>query len=1085
MGQVDKSYELGDLFWAKVGSHPWWPCMIYHTPDGESHVRQTHRSEYYHVQFLGPLVERAWVHPNNLIKFKGKKKFDEYVQEKLKTTKDKSEKMKFEAKSTTCSRESWAQSWREAESAMNLPTDKRIEKFGRISVNTKLRRISKSEEGEDVMIKLRLILDEMLKLMSNVPLTVEEEAESLTTFLRDELQMRIEKNPDIDRKMLEDELRTQWPAFDIPTKRSYLQNKLGIFQNPQSDKPKRKSQLSIDQILDKKPSDETQPSAGKSHKKKNTEVSDKSKSDSRELDVEIHRLIVSPAQYRLQPVCPACEVYSTAPGQMVKCRGSCNRLMHPSCMRYKTPPPADNNRADKFKCPECLTGEHLCTICNKPADVSGKNPLGVLFECQVRDCGRQFHRDCVTSWPGTVASETKTSRSTGFQLTRCPAHCCQTCFLEMDGFKPQPLHKDTPLLQCVRCPASFHTGDLCTPAGSVEVSLSHIVCPRHYEDSLDSQPALKTQHPNWCFKCFNTVTDKASAVLCRSCPAVYHKECLESTASDDTFLCQSCQRGVFPRYAQIVWAKVMHFRWWPCEIIHARNAPINILNMSHPEGTFPVHFLGSDEYQWVSRGSVLPYELGLKTSAVKDNHGTKSVDKAFTRALKRAPNAHQLYVNHVLRRGLPLTSMHADALPEEQLLPPASMEVDIVIHPRLEEEHRAVAMAGVTHLENNIIPNDFLPTIEKAIEHRIANSPCTCVNVPEGRCTKRTDCVHIRNRVDCAADTCSFASKDCGNRQFARLERVREEDRVVVFRTINRGFGLKANTAFKTGELVTEYVGEVISLDEANKRITEALGPSALAAISSARKGFQPLSETYLARLDPELDFVVDAHSKGNLSRFVNHSCEPNLIATSWLTGKRPHIALFASRHIAANDELTVDYGAAQFLSTGLMGASCLCLCGTDSCISNLNLANSFRSVTANETDTTATNIRVSDRRKSKQKAEPSTTDAESQNTKVATSVKSEQPFSVVSLLAAATTHASIRRDRALIQPSVAAARLAASKQKQNSTQSEVGLDHPASHGLRSTPHEDFCYRCVALPANAILCLSVHPSRFVYVFCLN
>ncbi|KAF5403862.1 PWWP domain protein [Paragonimus heterotremus] len=341
MGQVDKSYELGDLFWAKVGSHPWWPCMIYHTPDGESHVRQTHRSEYYHVQFLGPLVERAWVHPNNLIKFKGKKKFDEYVQEKLKTTKDKSEKIKFEAKSTTCSRESWAQSWREAESAMNMPTDKRIEKFGRISVNTKLRRISKSEEGEDFMVKLRLISDEMLKLMSNVPLTVEEEAESLTAFLRDELQSRIEKNPNIDRKMLEDELRTQWPAFDIPTKRSYLQNKLGIFQSPQSDRPKRKSQLSIDQILDKKPSDETQPSAGKSHKKKNTEASDKSKSsDSRELDVEIHRLIVSPAQYRLQPVCPACEVYSTAPGQMLKCRGSCNRLMHPSCMRYKTPPPA-------------------------------------------------------------------------------------------------------------------------------------------------------------------------------------------------------------------------------------------------------------------------------------------------------------------------------------------------------------------------------------------------------------------------------------------------------------------------------------------------------------------------------------------------------------------------------------------------------------------------------------------------------------------------------------------------------------------------------------------------------------------------
>lgn len=101
--------------------------------------------------------------------------------------------------------------------------------------------------------------------------------------------------------------------------------------------------------------------------------------------------------------------------------------------------------------------------------------------------------------------------------------------------------------------------------------------------------------------------------------------------SCETTLPSFIRRGVFPRYAQIVWAKIQHFRWWPCEIIHARNAPINILNMVHPEGTFPIHFLGSGEYQWIARGCVLPYETGLKTSATKDNRGTKSVERAFTR----------------------------------------------------------------------------------------------------------------------------------------------------------------------------------------------------------------------------------------------------------------------------------------------------------------------------------------------------------------------------------------------------------------------------------------------------------------------
>ncbi|OON14856.1 SET domain protein [Opisthorchis viverrini] len=132
-----------------------------------------------------------------------------------------------------------------------------------------------------------------------------------------------------------------------------------------------------------------------------------------------------------------------------------------------------------------------------------------------------------------------------------------------------------------------------------------------------------------------------------------------------------------------------------------------------------------------------------------------------------------------------------------------------------------------------------------------------------------------------------------------------EADRVTLFRTVNRGFGLKANKSFKSssnhaslfvcqftkqGDLVTEYVGEIITLDDANKRILEALGPNALANISSSRKGFQPLAETYLARLSSDLDFVVDAHKQGNLSRFINHSCEPNLQADNWLTGEKPHV---------------------------------------------------------------------------------------------------------------------------------------------------------------------------------------------------
>ncbi|CAL8074345.1 unnamed protein product [Calicophoron daubneyi] len=1067
MPDSEISYELGDIFWAKIGSHPWWPCMIYHAPDGGSYVREKGRATSYHVQFLGPFVERAWVHPASLIPFEGKKKFDEYVQEKLLTCKDKSEKAKFDSRSTSSSREGWVQSWKEAESAMNLPPDKRIEKFGRITVKCQAKLLTKAEESG------------MLKLMSNVPLTLEEEAESLSTYLREEIESRTEKNPEVDRKVLEEELRTQWPSFDITTKRTYLHDKLGIFQSSanQAEKNTRKSKMALEKTpksTTKRPSE----NAAKSTKKKSTEPSVKRDSDDRELDIEIHRLIVSPAQYRFQPVCPACEVYSNVPGQMFKCRGPCGRLMHPSCMRYKTPPPAENSRPDKFRCSECLSEEYLCRICGKPADTN-KGGIGPVFPCQTRGCGRYFHRDCVLQWPGIISrpppNEAKSARLSHFHLVQCPAHICNTCYLESSDDDPAHVPKcgpkETALLQCVRCPAAFHTGDLCTPAGSVEVSLSHIVCPRHYDETLIGSGSFKTMHPSWCFECFSGASDK---VLCQTCPTTYHKECLKPSFGElagDKFTCESCRRGLFPRYAQIIWAKIVQFRWWPCEIIHARNAPINILNMSHPEGTFPIHFLGSDEYQWISRGCVLPYEIGLKSTAAKDPNGTKSVDRAFSRALKRAPRAHQLYVNHVLRRGLPLTSMHAPQLPEEELLPPASMDAGVAIPEKLDEDQKVKAMANVSGIKNNYYSGDWQPKVHETFAPNVPTTTCSCNSVSDGNvseCSIKSGCIHAQAHVECDSKICGFGTKDCGNRQFASLAITDEDDRFLVFRTVNRGFGLKTKIPLNRDVLAAEYVGEVIDVDEANRRLVDALGPSALANVTSSRKEFQPISETYLARFSTDSPFVLDASKQGNLSRFINHSCEPNLVASCWLVDGLPRLGLFSTREISANEELTVNYINAQFLSTGLMGATSLCLCGADSCSSTLHLPISFTTPSPEGGDQACAS--QTDKRKSKKpedvSAAPlapatpaSANHAQASTTPLPTSKsKDTQPFSVVSLLAAATTH-NARRERPLIQPTTAAAR--ASKHKSappNSPNSSI--DQNSNLMIRPSPHEDFCYRC-------------------------
>ena len=61
--------------------------------------------------------------------------------------------------------------------------------------------------------------------------------------------------------------------------------------------------------------------------------------------------------------------------------------------------------------------------------------------------------------------------------------------------------------------------------------------------------------------------------------------------------------------------------------------------------------------------------------------------------------------------------------------------------------------------------------------------------------------------------------------------------------------------------------------------------------------------------------FVMDAKRRGNISRFFNHSCDPNLMVQNVFINSHdlrlPTIAFFTSRRIRAGEELTWDYSYA------------------------------------------------------------------------------------------------------------------------------------------------------------------------------
>ncbi len=125
------------------------------------------------------------------------------------------------------------------------------------------------------------------------------------------------------------------------------------------------------------------------------------------------------------------------------------------------------------------------------------------------------------------------------------------------------------------------------------------------------------------------------------------------------------------------------------------------------------------------------------------------------------------------------------------------------------------------------------------------------------------------------------------------------------------GSGVYARIAIPAAHVIVEYRGERITKAESKRRED--------ARIARVRRGHD--SCTYIFDLNQRHD--LDARRGGNISRFINHSCEPNCRSEL----DRGHIWIIAERDIAPGEEITFDYGFA-FRDW----ADNPCRCGTASC---------------------------------------------------------------------------------------------------------------------------------------------------------
>jgi SET domain-containing protein len=110
------------------------------------------------------------------------------------------------------------------------------------------------------------------------------------------------------------------------------------------------------------------------------------------------------------------------------------------------------------------------------------------------------------------------------------------------------------------------------------------------------------------------------------------------------------------------------------------------------------------------------------------------------------------------------------------------------------------------------------------------------------------------------------------------------------------GQGCFAAVRFHRHQLIAEYVGEKITVTEAERRRCEP-GPKSIC--------------------DVDLEWSIDGRSGGNGTEYINHSCNPSCC----LVVLRDRIFLYARRDIAPGEEITADY----LYELELEGRKCRC----------------------------------------------------------------------------------------------------------------------------------------------------------------
>lgn len=203
------------------------------------------------------------------------------------------------------------------------------------------------------------------------------------------------------------------------------------------------------------------------------------------------------------------------------------------------------------------------------------------------------------------------------------------------------------------------------------------------------------------------------------------------------------------------------------------------------------------------------------------------------------------------------------------------------------EKEKQDVKEGLSLFEQ-IIDNEFKS--ERNISKESKRMTCDCfltqAEIDRGEFGCGEDCLNRLLMIECGS-RCVVGQR-CTNKRFQK----HQNSDCTIFKTEKKGFGLTTNSFISAGDFIMEYVGEVLNSEQFEDRANE----------------YSKDQNKHYYFMALRSDCVIDATARGNISRFINHSCDPNAETQKWTVNGELRIGFFSTQNIAPGQEITFDY---------------------------------------------------------------------------------------------------------------------------------------------------------------------------------